>query len=67
MTFQFASFTEFFAMGGHGPFIWLSYLFTLLVLIWLVASPLIRERRLWSALARRRPGSPQPVEEESES
>lgn len=57
MSFQFDSLAAFYAMGGHGPFVWLSYLFTLMVLVWLVASPLLRARRLRAALARRRPGA----------
>lgn len=37
MTFQFNSFSEFFAMGGYGFYVWLSYGLTFLavgLLIW---------------------------------
>ncbi|MCK9563370.1 MAG: heme exporter protein CcmD [Bacteroidales bacterium] len=69
MSFQFDSLAAFYAMGGHGPFVWLSYLFTLVVLVWLVVSPLMRTRRLRSALARRRPamGAQRSAAEERES
>lgn len=50
--FQFDSFSAFIAMGGHGPYIWLSYLATVLVLLWLVVTPLLRTNRLMSALKR---------------
>lgn len=58
MIFQFDSFAAFWAMGGHGLYVWLSYLFTLVVLAWLVAAPLMRMRRLRSAMARRRHANP---------
>ena len=64
MSFQFASVEAFFAMGGHGIFVWLSYLITLLVLMWLIASPLMRSRQLRRALQRRAAGAKQPVSEE---
>ncbi|MEG9482526.1 heme exporter protein CcmD [Mannheimia sp. HC-2023] len=38
MTFQFESISEFFAMGGYGFYVWLSYAITFIamgVLIWL--------------------------------
>lgn len=67
MNFQFDSLAAFIDMAGHGPYVWLSYLFTVLVLVWLVASPLMRARRLRAALARRRQGPPSSAVEESES
>ena len=50
--FQFDSLSAFVAMGGHGFYIWLSYLFTALVMVWLVATPLLRKNRLFHALKR---------------
>ena len=43
--FQFASFADFVAMAGHGPYVWMSYGVSLLVMIYLVVSPLARVRR----------------------
>lgn len=46
---------ELVAMAGHGPYVWSAYLVTLLVMAWLVVSPLRRKRRLQGNLGRRRP------------
>jgi heme exporter protein D len=50
--FQFDSLGEFIQMGGHGPYVWVSYLMTLLVLVWLVASPLHRKRKFMQGVIR---------------
>ncbi len=52
---HFDSVGELVAMAGHGPFVWSAYLVTLLVMVWLVVSPLRRKRRLLHSLSRRRP------------
>ncbi|MFA5493457.1 MAG: heme exporter protein CcmD [Porticoccaceae bacterium] len=52
MMFQFDSFAAFIAMGGHGPYVWMSYAITALILAWLVISPLLRARQLRAALRR---------------
>jgi heme exporter protein D len=49
--FQFASFADFIAMAGHGPYVWISYGVSLLVMIYLVISPLSRVRRQLRTLA----------------
>ena len=57
--FQFDGFRDFVAMGGHGPYVWLSYAITLAVMVYLVAAPILRRRaivrrlRLHSARAAR--------------
>jgi heme exporter protein D len=50
--FQFDSLSEFIQMGGHGTYVWVSYLITLLVLVWLVISPLHRKRKLMQDVIR---------------
>lgn len=52
MMFQFASFADFVAMAGHGPYVWISYGVSLLVMIYLVVSPMTRAKRQLRALAR---------------
>ncbi len=49
--FQFASFSDFITMAGHGPYVWVCYLVTLMVMIWLVWSPLLRARATLRTLA----------------
>ncbi|MBQ0711740.1 MAG: heme exporter protein CcmD [Porticoccus sp.] len=44
--FQFESLSDFIQMGGHGTYVWAAYLISLLVLIGLVVSPLLRRRKL---------------------
>ena len=46
MTFQFASINELFAMAGHGPYVWGSYVVTFAVLTYLLVSPLRKRRQL---------------------
>lgn len=64
--FQFDGLGAFLAMGGHGVFVWLSYLFTLLVLLWLVATPLIRARRVRAEIRRLHRTIPASTVEESQ-
>lgn len=45
MTFQFESLQAFWTMAGHGPYVWGCYGVTALVLIYLVVSPLRRQKR----------------------
>jgi len=45
---------EFFAMGGHGPYVWTAYGLTGSVLILLFLTPILGRRRLVQAEARRR-------------
>lgn len=52
MMFQFDSMAAFTAMGGHGFYIWLSYLVTTLIMAWLVANPLLRNRQLFKVVKR---------------
>jgi heme exporter protein D len=48
--FQFDSLAAFFFMGGHGVYVWACYAFTLAVMAWLVASPLLRARQILQLL-----------------
>ena len=50
--FQFDSLSEFLAMGGHGPFVWISYAISLVVMIYLVISPLQRSRSQLNSVRR---------------
>lgn len=50
--FQFDSLAAFFAMGGHGPYVWGAYLLSLSVLLWLVVSPLLRKKQFLQNLSR---------------
>ncbi|HLS98819.1 MAG: heme exporter protein CcmD [Porticoccaceae bacterium] len=63
--FQFDSLAAFLAMDGHGAFIWLSYGITLLVLAWLVATPLIRARRVRAEIRRQHRATATSATEES--
>jgi heme exporter protein D len=40
-------------MGGYGGYVWSAYGITLVVLIWIAVSPIIRRRQLMKALRRR--------------
>jgi heme exporter protein D len=54
MQFQFASLAEFLGMNGHGPFVWIAYAVTVLVLISLAVAPIFRKRQLQRELLRQR-------------
>ncbi len=43
---QFNSWTDFWQMDGHGPFVWASVAVTLVVMMVLVVAPLQRRKRL---------------------
>lgn len=47
------SLPEFFAMDGHGPYVWSAYAITFAVLALNVAQPWLARRRLVNAEARR--------------
>ena len=49
----FASWSDFFAMGGHAPFVWASYGIMILSLAALIIGSRVNQRR-WLALQRRR-------------
>ena len=50
---HFDSFADFIAMGTHGPFVWLSYGLTALIVVWNVLQPLLQRRRLLKEQAQR--------------
>ena len=50
---SFASFSEFLAMGTHGPYVWSSYAISLVVLGLNVALPILARRRYLHDEARR--------------
>ena len=41
----FKSVAEFFAMGGHAPYIWTAYGVTLMLFLYILAAPVLRQRR----------------------
>jgi heme exporter protein D len=44
MKFQFESLDAFLTMGGHGPFVWASYVLVYIIIIFLTLSPLLSKR-----------------------
>lgn len=52
MNFQFESLSDFWAMSGHGPYVWASYLLMALVIVQILVSPIRKRRRLLAELAR---------------
>ncbi|WP_405120484.1 heme exporter protein CcmD [Pseudomonas leptonychotis] len=50
---SFASFSEFLAMGTHGPYVWSCYAISLIVLGLNVALPILARRRYLQDEARR--------------
>lgn len=50
---NFASFSEFIAMGNHGLYVWTAYGVSLVVLVVNVALPLLARRRYLNDEARR--------------
>lgn len=63
MMFQFDSLAAFIAMDGHGFYIWLSYLITALVMVWLVAAPLRRKSQLFAAVKRQQIPQGKPIQQ----
>lgn len=45
MEFQFDSFAAFIHMGGHGKYVWASYLVTFVALLGLVLQPIIARKK----------------------
>ena len=52
MDFYFANFQDFLVMDGHGIYVWSALIITLLVMAWLIVSPLISRRALLKEVAR---------------
>jgi heme exporter protein D len=52
MTFYFASFQDLLTMDGHGIYVWSTVVVTLVVLIWLVVTPILSRRALLKEIAR---------------
>lgn len=52
MQFQFDSFSEFWVMAGHGPYVWACYGITVVCLMWLAISPLRRRKALLTEVLR---------------
>lgn len=44
---QFDSVAAMINMQGHGPFVWSAYAITFVVLLWLVFSPMFKNRRFF--------------------
>ena len=49
----FANLDELLHMGGHGPYVWVSYGVTVALLVGLVLVPVLARRRLLADIARR--------------
>ncbi len=49
----FANLDELLHMGGHGPYVWVSYGVSVVALAWLLVAPLLRRRALLRDIARR--------------
>lgn len=50
---EFASFSEFMAMGKHGPFVWSAYGITFLVVLGNILYPVLRNRSLQQDIKRK--------------
>jgi len=44
MKFQFENLDAFLTMGGHGPFVWASYVLVYIIIIYLTLSPLLAKK-----------------------
>jgi len=53
VTVSFDSISEFFAMGGHGLYVWLSYAIALTILILNIINPVMQKKKVLTDLARR--------------
>ncbi len=49
----FESFSELIAMDGHGPYVWTCYGIALVILVFNVASPLLRKKQFLQEQVRR--------------
>jgi len=54
MNFQFESLNDFMTMSGHGAFVWVSYLVTILALLVMVVIPLLQKKQMRQQLKRQR-------------
>ena len=54
MNFQFESLSDFMTMSGHGAFVWISYVVTLLAILLLVVIPIIQKKQMHQQLKRQR-------------
>jgi heme exporter protein D len=45
MTFQFESLQQLLTMDGHGFYVWTAVLVSMVVMLWLIVSPLLDSRR----------------------
>ena len=52
MIFRFDSLQDFLQMSGHGPYVWSAYVVSIVVILWLVASPLRRRRQILADVQR---------------
>ena len=49
---QFAEFSEFIAMGGHGLYVWVAYGVAVLVFAFNLVTPMLKRRRFFVEQAR---------------
>jgi len=49
---QFADFSEFLAMGGHGLYVWVAYGVAVLVFAFNLVTPMLKRRRFFVEQAR---------------
>jgi len=49
---QFADFSEFIAMGGHGLYVWVAYGVAVLVFAFNLVAPMLKRRRFFVEQAR---------------
>ena len=49
----FETFTDFLAMGKHGPFVWASYGISLLIIVANIVAPLQRKKALLTEIKRK--------------
>ena len=57
MKFQFQSLQDFFNMSGHGPYVWACYGLGLILMGYLLWSPIAQKRRFLRQLAQREQAS----------
>jgi len=50
---QFENLSDFFAMGGHGLYVWLAYGAGLAVILLNVCAPILRKKQLFNDLKKR--------------
>ena len=48
----FDSWSDFFAMGGHGPYVWSAYGIAFVVIIWNLLAPVITHKRAIARIQR---------------